>query len=132
MTFGDIINPISFDEIKLNDGAYNFDSGITIEDGQSVVDDILNRDALTGVQKSAADVNNDGDVNISDVVAILRQMNGLESIDTFDLVDENGNTVTEITSDNSGKSFNLIANGDIDGSGGFNADYLVTDTSGVI
>jgi len=76
----------------------------------------------------AADVDNDGSVNISDAIDILRHIVDLEAIDTFDVIDSSGNRVTQLDARASGEAptWTIIANGDADMSGGFGESYVTT------
>jgi hypothetical protein len=77
----------------------------------------------------AADVNNDGNISISDAISILRHIVGLEVLDTFDLVDENGNRITNLNP-NSPDNFQdwvMVANGDVNMSGEFDTTYVMAD-----
>ena len=73
----------------------------------------------------AIDSDSDG---ISDAIDILRHIVDLEAIDTFDLIDSEGNRVTELDANASGEAptWTIIANGDVDMSGSFDDDYIVT------
>ena len=122
---------VDIDEVKLSDSdVYNFDTSINISDAIDVLRHIVNLETLTPGSNGfhAADVDNDGNINISDAIDILRHIVNLESIDTFDLLDTNGDRVTEFDADSSGvvPTWTLVANGDVDSSGGFNDDYVVT------
>jgi len=66
---------------------------------------------LTGVAALAADVDNNTNIEIGDVISQLRHIVGLESINTFDAVDaqgvEIGNNLPNET------SVTLLLNGDV-------------------
>jgi len=83
---------------------------------------------VTSLTFHAADVDNDGSVNISDAIDILRHIVDLEAIDTFDLIDTNGARVTKLDANASGEAptWTIVANGDVDLSGGFADAYVVT------
>lgn len=76
----------------------------------------------------AADVNNDGEINISDAIDILRHIVDLESINTFDIVDEQGNKLNKLEMNNALNipTYTIIPNGDVDLSGNFSESYLMT------
>jgi len=75
----------------------------------------------------AADVDNDGDIDISDAIDVLRHIVELDTIDTFDLIDSEGARVTQLEAEASGEAPTLIlvSNGDVDMSGIFADDYVV-------
>jgi hypothetical protein len=59
----------------------------------------------------------------------LRDIVKLDEIDTFDLIDENGNRVTQIDADAIGvaPTWTIVANGDVDQSGSFVDPYVYYD-----
>ena len=65
----------------------------------------------------AGDTNNDGEVNLSDVLDNLKHIIGLRTIDTFDLVTDNGFAVNALDADSKG-NLTLVINGDADQSHG--------------
>ena len=75
----------------------------------------------------AADVDNNGSVNISDAIDILRHIVDLETIDFFDVLDSSGARVTQLDVNASGdaQTWTLVANGDVDMSGSFADNYIV-------
>ena len=120
---------INFDAIKLTEAnAYNMD--LTISDALDVLRHIVNLEPLTGARYHAADVDNNGTINISDALDILRHIVRLEMIETFDLIDDQGNRVTQLEDSNSSvpPQWTLIANGDVDQSGSFAPDYTIAQT----
>jgi hypothetical protein len=124
-----IDSTVTFDEVKLSvTDAYDFD--INISDAIDVLRHIVDLEAFTPGSASfhAADVDNDGSVNISDAIDILRHIVDLEAIDTFDLIDTNGARVTKLDANASGEAptWTIVANGDVDLSGGFADAYVVT------
>lgn len=126
---GEIIieNTVSFDEVKLSvPSAYDFD--INISDAIDVLRHIVNLETLTGNAFHAADTDNNGSVNISDAIDILRHIVNLETIDTFDLIDDSGNRISELDASTLGDApaWMLVANGDVDMSGEFGSDYVMT------
>jgi hypothetical protein len=76
----------------------------------------------------AADTDNDGDIDISDAIDVLRHIVDLETIDTFDVLDSNGARVTKLDADYSGEAptWTLVANGDVDMSGSYADAYVAT------
>ena len=76
----------------------------------------------------AADVNNDGKINISDAIDILRHIVGLDTIDSFDLIDETGNRLNSLdpTALSNASQWMIVANGDVNMSGEFDGNYVVT------
>ena len=123
-----IAETVDFDEVKLTTttDAYNFD--ITISDAIAVLRDIVDLDVLTGNAFHAADVNNDGNITISDAIAVLRDIVDLDTIDTFDIIDSNGDRVTQLDANStaSAPTWTIVANGDVNMSGGFDSDYIAT------
>ena len=118
---------INFDMVKVvPSNAYDFD--INISDAIDVLRHIVDLETLSGNKYHAADVDNNGDINISDAIDILRHIVDLEAIDTFDILDANGNRVTELNTNSTGDAptWTIVANGDVDISGGFVDDYLTT------
>ncbi len=70
----------------------------------------------------------DTDINISDAIDILRHIVDLETIDTFDIIDSNGDRVTTLDANASGDAptWTIVANGNVDFSGtGFGDTYVV-------
>ena len=120
---------INFDAIKLTEAnAYNMD--LTISDALDVLRHIVNLEPLTGARYHAADVDNNGTINISDALDVLRHIVRLEMIETFDLIDDQGNRVTQLEDSNptTPPEWTLIANGDVDQSGSFATDYTIAQT----
>jgi len=128
---GDITFPatsLDFDAVKLSDTAAYTD-GIAADDAVDVLRDIVHLDSLT-VDSAAwhsADVNNDGVIAADDAVAILRHIVQLDTIDTFDLIDNTtGNRITSLdTNAIDIGHWSIVANGDVDQSGGFGDAYVV-------
>ncbi len=123
-----IENTTVFDEVKLS-VVDAYDSSINISDAIDVLRHIVNLEAITNGSANyhAADVNNDGNINITDAIAILRDIVNLETIDTFDLIDDQGDRVTQLDAGSSGTppEWTIVANGDVNLSGGFENDYVV-------
>jgi hypothetical protein len=128
---GDISFPdtsLDFDFVKLSDPAA-YTSGIAADDAVDVLRDIVHLDSLIvgSAAWHAADVNNDGVVAADDAVAVLRHVVHLDEIDTFDLIDNiTGNRVTNLDANaiDVGQ-WSIVANGDVDQSGGFGDGYVV-------
>jgi hypothetical protein len=123
-----VIEDSTIDTVRLTEAAYDFD--INISDAIDVLRHIVDLEAFTPGSASfhAADVNNDGSVNISDAIDILRHIVDLEAIDSFDLIDTNGARVTKLDANASGEAptWTIVANGDVDMSGGFGESYVTT------
>jgi len=83
---------------------------------------------LTGHAFHAADVNNDNKIDINDALTILRDIVNLADVDTFDLIDANNDRVTLLDADvtDTVPTWTLVANGDVDMGGEFDAAYMVT------
>jgi len=121
---------IDFDEVRVSNSA-TYTQNINISDAIIVLRHIVDLEPITQGSDSyhAADVNNDGNISISDVISILRHIVGLEVLDTFDLVDENGNRITNLNP-NSPDNFQdwvMVANGDVNMSGEFDTTYVMAD-----
>jgi hypothetical protein len=124
-----IDNTVSFDVVKLSaTDAYDFD--INISDAIDVLRHIVDIKAFTPGSAGfhAADVDNNGKINISDAIDILRHIVDIKAIDSFDLIDTNGDRVTSLDANASGEAptWTIVANGDANMSGGFVDDYVVT------
>ncbi len=118
---------VEFDTTKLSSVAYNDDINIT--DAIDILRHIVDLELITAgtANYHAADVDNDGKINISDAIDVLRHIVELESIDTFDLLDGDGNRITALdTTTTPAPSWTIIANGDVDQSGSFIDDFVST------
>jgi len=72
----------------------------------------------------AADTDNKDGVNIIDMYAVLDGIG--QGSQTFDLVDQNGNLVTSLNTDQADiANWTIIANGDVDMSGAFMDAYVI-------
>ena len=60
-----------------------------------------------------SDTNNDGNVNLSDVLENLKHIVGLKEITSFDLVTENGFAINSLNAESVG-NLTLVINGDAD------------------
>ncbi|SFV78063.1 EF hand domain/PKD domain protein [hydrothermal vent metagenome] len=110
---------VEFDSIKADADAY--------QDNMNMLDmyetlDRIGQDTNT-VQNHAADTNNDGVINIIDMYAVLDSID--QDPQSFDLIDKDGQRVTNLNSlDNTqDNNLTLIANGDVNNSGSFKEDY---------
>jgi len=128
---GDITFPatsLDFDVVKLSDTAAYTD-GIAADDAVDVLRDIVHLDSLTvdSAAWHAADVNNDGIIAADDAVAVLRHIVHLDEIDTFDLIDSTtGNRISTLdTNAIDIGQWSIVANGDVDQSGGFGDAYVM-------
>ena len=119
----------SFDSIKITN-ANHYTQDINISDAIDVLRHIVDLEAFTSGSAGfhAADVDNNDSINISDAIDILRHIVDLEAIDTFDIIDSEGNRVTQLDANSSGDAptWTIVANGDADLSGGFADAYVVT------
>jgi len=128
---GDISFPatsLDFDAVKLSDPAA-YTSGIAADDAVDILRDIVFLDIIdTGTTTwNAADVNNDGIIAADDAVAVLRHIVHLDEIDTFDLIDNTtGNRISSLDANaiDVGQ-WTIVANGDVNQSGGFGDGYVV-------
>jgi VCBS repeat-containing protein len=105
-------------------------SDVDIGDVISNLRHIVGLDTLTGKKALAADVDNDTNIDISDVISQLRHIVGLEEINTFDVVNAQGNKVGNTLADQT--SVELILNGDVDLSTTFNHAPILTTASSFI
>ena len=85
---------------------------IDIGDVISNLRHIVGLDNLTGKEALAADVDNDTKIDIGDVISQLRHIVGLDEINTFDVVNAEGNEVGNTLANQT--SVELILNGDVD------------------
>jgi hypothetical protein len=112
---------IEFDSITLSvNDAYADD--LNIMDMYGVLGNI--GQIIDTSAEHAADTNNDGIINIMDMYAVLNSIG--QTSQSFDLVDQNGNLVTSLNSNSvDTANWNIIANGDVDQSGGFVDAYVM-------
>ena len=119
---------LDFDSVKLSD-ASAYTSGIAADDAVDVLRDIVQLDLLTTGSAAwhSADVNNDGIIAADDGVDILRHIVNLDMIDTFDLIDNTtGERITTLDANAVDVGdWSIVANGDVDQSGGFGDAYVV-------
>jgi hypothetical protein len=113
---------IDFDSVQLS-VADAYQGDINIMDMYGVLDNIAQE--IDTFAEHAADNNNDGSVNIVDMYDVLDDIG--QTSQTFDLVDEMGNLVTSLNTDliDVG-NWTIVANGDVDQSGGFGDAYLIS------
>ena len=76
---------------------------------------------------TSADVINDGSIAADDAVDMLRDIVFLGDVDTFDLIDNTtGNRITNLdTNAVDIGQWSIVANGDVNQSGGFGDGYVV-------
>ncbi len=120
---------VDISEVKLSDAdVYSFYTSINISDAIDILRHIVDIKTLTPGSASyhAADVNNDGNINISDAIDVLRHIVNIKPIDTFDLLDTNGDRVTQFNANVSADAptWTIVANGDVNMSGSFNEAYV--------
>lgn len=123
---------VTFDMVRLSvDSAYS-SKAINIFDVLATVDHIVGTSTLAGQAFQAADVTNDTNVNLFDVLALVDHIvSSDKKIDTYDLVDNSGDRVTQVDSLNSGAApqYQLIMNGDVVIS---TDDFFATDYVGTL
>ena len=123
---------VTFDMVRLSvDSAYS-SKAINIFDVLATVDHIVGTSTLAGQAFQAADVTNDTNVNLFDVLALVDHIvSSDKKIDTYDLVDNSGDRVTQVDSLNSGTApqYQLIMNGDVVIS---TDDFFATDYVGTL
>ena len=123
----DLANTVTFDTVVINADAFDFGNAITVDDIYALLSHKVGRDTLSGNELQAADVDNDNDVDGSDGWAMSGVvLKGLDLVNTFDMTDADGNLVTELSAAVDGAGLTLVANGDINQSGDFNADFIVS------
>ena len=112
---------IEFDFVQLSI-ATAYQGDINIEDMYGVLDNVAQN--IDTFAEHAADSNNDGTVNIVDMYDVLDDIG--QTSQTFDLVDEMGNLVTSLNANTVDiANWTIVANGDVDQSGGFGDAYVV-------
>jgi VCBS repeat-containing protein len=114
---------VSFDTVKFSDSnAYQGD--LNIIDLYGVLD--LVGQEVNDAKTHAADADNNGVINIVDLYNVLDHIG--QTPDIFDVIDEQGNRVTQLDANTMTEIENwiIVANGDVDMSGGFNETYLVS------
>ena len=123
----DLANTVTFDTVVVNADAFDFGNAITTDDIYALLNHKVGISTLSGNQLQAADVDNDTDVDGSDGWAMSGVvLKGLDLVNTFDMTDADGNLVTELSAAVDGAGLTLVANGDINQSGDFNADFVVS------
>ena len=97
---------------------------LNISDMYGVLDNIAQ--IIDTYAEHAADMNNDGVINISDVYEVLNCIG--QAPQNFDLVDTKGNLITNLNAETAEiANWTIVANGDVNMSGGFVDTYLVAD-----
>ncbi|MDC0162007.1 hypothetical protein OAI87_00230 [Paracoccaceae bacterium] len=115
-----ITEDITFTHVILEStSTHSYTSGVTLSDVGSSLRHVVGLATLTGEALQAADVDNDGTVSLSDVGSSLRHVVGLSTINTYDLVDGNGELVTDLGPSNDVTILYLVENGDVSLDGGF-------------
>jgi len=112
---------IDFDSIRLSiDVAYQGDINIMdMYDALNNIGQIIDTSA-----EHAADTNNDGTIDIMDMYSVLTSIG--QTPQSFDLIDETGNLVTSLNTNSVDiANWTIIANGDVDQSGGFGDAYVM-------
>ena len=102
---------LSFSHVELSSQSY--DHGITISDVILQLKDIAGLSALSGAQNIAADINRNGNVGIDDVVANLKHIVGLNTVQQCALVDSADQIIINPTS-STVADLTLVQLGDID------------------
>jgi hypothetical protein len=118
---------ISFDVVTLSD-SNAYESGIQTNDATAILKYIVGLVTLDELGLNAADVNNNGSIQTNDATAILKHIVGLDPINNFDFVDnETGERVTQLEDNpTTVPALTIVENGDVNQSGAFNEDYLVS------
>jgi len=119
---------VEFTHVKLSNNAYEFDE-INISDAIDVLRHIVDLAPLIEGSSSynAADINNDGNISISDAIDILRHIVDLEVINTFDIINDQGDRITSLEKDIAINipTWTIVPNGDVDLNGNFFEGYTV-------
>jgi len=112
---------IDFDIVKLSvDNAYQ--SNLNILDMYGVLNSIGS--TIDTYAEHAADTDNHNGINILDMYAVLDDIG--QTLQTYDLIDATGTLITSLNTDQADiANWTIIANGDVDMSGGFEDAYLV-------
>jgi hypothetical protein len=111
----DSVTSFKADLRKVGDSAAS--DPINLSDVLAQLKHIIGLRELKANALQAGDTNNDGEVNLSDVLDNLKHIIGLRTIDTFDLVTDNGFAVNALDADSKG-NLTLVINGDADQSHG--------------
>ena len=120
---------VNFDVVTLSSSSAHV-SGIQTNDATAILKHIVGLDTLAdgSVNIHAADVNNNGSVQTNDATAILKHIVGLDLINNFDLINHStGERVTQIEDNpTTVPALTIVENGDVNQSGAFNDDYVVS------
>jgi len=114
---------VDFDTIKLS-ASNAYTDNLNILDLYGVLDKI--GQTIDTTEEHAADLDNNGSINILDLYDVLDRIG--QRPQTFDLIDSNGDRVTQLDPNATGDAptWIIVANGDVNQSGSFAADYVVT------
>jgi hypothetical protein len=120
---------VIFDVVTLSSSSAHV-SGIQTNDATAILKHIVGLDTLAegSVNIHAADVNNNGSVQTNDATAVLKHIVGLDTINNFDLVNHStGERLTQLEDNpTTVPALTIVENGDVNQSGAFNEDYLVS------
>ena len=119
---------VSFDVVTLSNSTAHV-SGIQTNDATAILKHIVGLDTLDDYAGlNAADVNNNGSIQTNDATAILKHIVGLDPINNFDLVNHStGERVTQLEDNpTTVPALTIVENGDVNQSGAFNEDYVVS------
>ena len=109
---------VQFTHAEIANQSAVYTSDIAISDGAQLKD-IVGLTPLSGTSAAAADVDNNGSIEIADVIANLKHIVGLETITSFDVVNSSSDLVTELSSSMIDTNLYIVQNGDVDLSGTF-------------
>jgi hypothetical protein len=114
------LNPDDF--IKHIETKYNFD--INIGDTISILKHVSGINTLSDYGFSAGDLDNNNAVDIADVVSILKHVSGIDTLgESYGFIDNSGQAVNSLSDNGTIQDLYIVAKGDIDESGGWNAAY---------
>jgi VCBS repeat-containing protein len=126
-----VVEDSTINTVRFTEAAYDFNDAIEIGDAIDVLRHIVKLEEFTAgsAEFHAADTDNSGSIEIGDAIDILRHIVKLEAIDSFDLIDTTGARVTTLDANATGAAptWRLVANGDTDLSGSFDAAYVMAD-----
>ena len=115
-----LTDAISFSDVQPSDSASYDSSNITLTDAILVLEKIVNISSLAGASAAAADVNDDGNITLTDAIMILEDIVNISSIETFDLVDSSGVSLSSLSLDGDySLGLTLVQDGDVNLSGDF-------------
>ena len=115
-----IEDAIAFTDVQPSNITSDDLENLSLTDAILVLEDIVNISSLNGAGAAAADVNDDGKISLTDAIMILEDIVNISRIETFDLVDVSGTSLTAITHDGDySGGLTFVQDGDVNLSGDF-------------